>query len=404
MKLNDFLSADFRLVGANQIAVTIGSFFLLRFLAEILSSDDFGNFNLLLSVGAVFSGLIYGGLEQSISRYCSVYRNNKKFMPTVYALIIVISILLLFLYALTIKLTDFKGVPYLYIMGGFLFVLMSVNSILNTVSNSNFDRKGVLYNSLLLISIKIITILILWSCFHINLINLVYIYIFSTIVVINRQIKSNSIKKINNFSKEIAVDLLSFSLPFILSGLFISFQSIADRWFIEMLMKTSDVARYMAYYQMTYVPCAIFINAIINYLAPIYYHQTSIKEVNKSDLKKISLIIIIVGLLVSGLLYSFADFFTQLLVPKKYFGASLLIPVLILSGVIQAAATLLSIDMIANLKISKILFYKSCLSILYFLYAYPLISNFGLYGASFSVMLHSLSTYFLVFNSIKKNV
>jgi O-antigen/teichoic acid export membrane protein len=200
------------------------------------------------------------------------------------------------------------------------------------------------------------------------LINLVYIYIFSTIVVINRQIKSNSIKKINNFSKEIAVDLLSFSLPFILSGLFISFQSIADRWFIEMLMKTSDVARYMAYYQMTYVPSAIFINAIINYLAPIYYHQTSIKEVNKSDLKKISLIIIIVGLLVSGLLYSFADFFTQLLVPKKYFGASLLIPVLILSGVIQAAATLLSIDMIANLKISKILFYKSCLSILYFLY------------------------------------
>lgn len=391
-------------MAGNGIVIALAGFITTRILGEFLTKEEFGELSLLLSIGALFSGIVYGGLEQAIARYSSKYQFDKDYIRTVSVVIAFLSLAVLITYFVIVVVIDYKNLAPLYLLGGVLFIFTSINVILNTINNYNFKKGNVLYNSVILLLTKILLLTFIAYFFKLTAYDVIVLSIISAGLVITIQAKQ--LKLIDNgaFSKQIAQDLAKYSFPFMISGILISLQSIADKWIIEKLLNTSDVALYVLYFQMSYVPSGMLGSILINYIGPIYFkaHDKNQKKINK--LVQISIIMASFGLLVVALLNLVYDQIIFILIPSSYLGYKYLFYIFIICGFTQAAAQLLTIEMNASFNIKKLVYIKNILGVFYILYSYYFIYIFGIYGAAYSLLFYNITYYSINYYLVSKNV
>jgi len=360
-----------------QISAVLGSLIGLRILTGLLDPVEFGELALAMTVSALVVQLLTGPISNGITRFyapaheaddlASYFKAVKKLIANVDQLIIIV---LTFAIVGSYFLGKASLIPILII--AFIFSIISGNNlIINGIQNAARQRTVVALHQGIEPWMRFFfaagLIYFLGSSSRIALIgytigiSLVY---FSQNVFLSRFRKKQGIsnnQKTKTTSEHWRKNIIHFSWPFASWGIFTWAQLVSDRWALEFYTSTKEVGYYAVLFQLGYYPISLASGMAVQLLAPIFYQQTgdaTDKQRNRNVQKKshlLTVIVLLISIAAFIITYFLHHFVFQLFCDIKYHSISYLLPWLILSGGIFAAAQTLTLNIQSQMRTRMLL-------------------------------------------------
>lgn len=165
-------------------------------------------------------------------------------------------------------------------------------------------------------------------------------------------------------------ELVAYSWPFALWGVFFWTQQASDRWALELFGDRKQVGLYAVLLQVGYYPISIFTKMLWQLLSPIFYGRVGdakspsrVSAVNDATTKALEFVIFVTlcGVLVAfychGLIF-------RMFVAKEYFHVSYLLPWIILAGGVYSAGQILALNLMSRIKTQSMILPISITSVL----------------------------------------
>jgi len=367
-----------------QFTSVLGTFFLIRVLTQRLPPEQYGKIALCLTVSGFINQVFLGGVIAGISRFLPIAseKNEIKSYLSVSVKIIVqffiIIVLLSFLITLYLFYNNLRQYIYLFLLTVSFSLLSSVNNILTAIHNSARQRSIVALHSASDSWLKVVSIIVIYKILNdINEEIIILSYSMSVLGVIISQVYFSKKYFRNKYSKSnITSDynweenILKYSLPFCLWGIFTWMQQSSDRWSLENFASSTEVGKYSVLFQVGYAPINILVGLLMTLIGPIFFSMTGDgKDYEKNNnvkliakkLMVISLVITFLGFIICYFLHEKIFYY---LVSDEYRANSHFLPWVVTSGGIFATAQLLSLKLMSDFNSNRLLIVKIVTAIL----------------------------------------
>lgn len=353
-----------------QALVVLGSLVGVRVLTGLLTSAEYGELALGMTLATLFGQTLFAPLGQGATRFyapaeekssLNIYLTVIRHLVLSATGIVFLLVLLTFAGLLLIGRIEWVGIA----IASFIFaILAGYNSILNGIQNAARQRSVVALHSGLaswarfLVAAGLILLVGASSTVTILGYGLSMVFVlFSQYIFFRRTIPSTDSDDTTepSDSSHWQERILAYSWPFASWGIFTWTQQVSDRWALGLLDSTQEVGLYAVLFQLGYYPISILTGVFIQFVAPILFGRigdaTDVKRVIQVSRINNMLAGFTLGLtLVAFLLVLvFHQLVFEIFVAKQYAFVSYLLPWIVLSGGIFASAQVMALDLMNKL-------------------------------------------------------
>ncbi|WP_164967254.1 lipopolysaccharide biosynthesis protein [Arcobacter ellisii] len=406
------ISKEFLIVVIGQIVVLIGGFIFIKLLSIHLSVSEYGIYSLLISASTFFLLLPFSSFDQAVARDLNNHKNNlSRYYSNSICLYIIISIIQMIIILILFEIIKIDLFKEIYKLKWELLVFTFftiIRNLLLTIENFRRNRNIVTMSKLYENIFKILTVILLYKYFNIDIKNiLISINCFLGINILYILFINNSILKTN---------LIRFKNLYILNKKFIFFSTPLLIWTVfswttlnapVWLIKNFYDLEWVGYFNMLNNIATIFPTQLIGilsaYFSPIYYqkelinNEYIIKSTNK-NIKNLFILFTIGGFI----LFMFHDKIIILLTSEKYLEHSWLIVYLFIISAITNIGAFLSIEIFVYKKMKKLILPNIFTALITVFCGYYALNIFAINGLIFTMFLSSLVYTITVYVNVKK--
>lgn len=390
------------------ILVKLSGVLLLPIYLRLMTQQEFGLYNYLLSIISTFAVVLNFGLFVPLTKFYHDYKDRKFRARLVFTIVsLLLSFLLIFIciayfFGLDFKIIDivFKNqIDYSQYRDS---VILAISvSVLNLMLTSFFFTSERIsqvnkYNILRIILINIATIALLyffnsWNSVALRLKSTYVIELILLILFLSFYFSRIKI----DFDRRLAVSSLKMAFPVMISAIFGIIINFGDKFFLEKYGNFTDLSIY--YLAISFAALLPMIFASLqNAWLPIFLKEKDLTK-NLSKTKKLMGQLSLGFLVLSFFIWiGFKLLLILEVIPGKYNEVIYILPILLLSQIISALVPLYTNYLIYFEKtyIAPITGLFVCLIV--FALSIWLIPKFGIYGAAL-VALAANAVYFLIY-------
>jgi len=377
------------LVASNHMVDLLTSLLITKLISVYLTKDQYGFYALIISVFTFISIFPFTSLHTAIERKIVELNNNNTYgRYSIYFILyhlVFVALYLLFTPIIYANVSmEWKN---LYVLI-FAFIFTKLyKSLFICILNVERKRYYILIMRILDLAIQVAVVLFFSIRGTLKVEDVLLSSIIGSLccfLVFFVAEKSRYLKFYFNFDDFIKLfrNLINFSLPFIIWGIFIWLQNMANRWYIDMFLAKSDVANFSIMTSLALLPASTIIAVVGQYFAPIAYQKESQENGYIAKLnKKFILYSCLFWLIAIIITYVVKDYLIVLLLDKKYTDVSWTLPILMIGTAIYATGQI-TIYEIYHYKKPGLLLLSNILPGLFTLIAgYFLIQTFGFEGS-----------------------
>ncbi len=387
-----------------------GSIITYRILLNYFDLSSVGLVGIVNTLSFLCILFFVGPISHSVLRFFNGYLLNleqgiflntllqviKKELIVYFFITIVSSVIFYFFYG-------FDG--FIIVLFGFL---VSINSaLISTIINffeSNRKRSFslIIESTLPWFKISLIIALLLFFKKDVKLVfiaqfiaTLIYLLLFFYIMV-----KHFNIKKTNEIDQELILRIKKYSYPYKYWGLPYWLYQSSDKYLLAYFSTTQSIGYYTILYQFTYTPITIIFGAIMKYIQPKIFQNSSLVYINKYFRRYV---VFYMFILLTAVIFSqfFLNDFVSFLLGKKIELKPLHVIILILASGLYSFSDLFSIYFNILLKNNLLIPLKIISSLFGVVINFVFIYFFGLNGAIFSILIY---TFFILIWIIRKKI
>jgi O-antigen/teichoic acid export membrane protein len=375
-------------ITAGQVSSVLGALVLVRVLTEYLDPVQYGRVALVLTVAGLVAQLA-GGLINGIGRFYSIAAEkgdiggylDASWRLLGYAALAVTAVGLVFLAGLAVL--DLRG--WISAAGAaVVFSLLSTYSgALAGIQNAARQRAVVALHAGLDAWLKILLAVAVMLWLGASSMAVVFGYALSALLVTASQFaflrqliprRSGGGDHATWLSR-----IWGYSWPFSTWGIFTWAQQSSDRWALEVFATTNDVGLYAVLFQLGYTPIVMATGLAMSFVGPILYQRSgdATSPARNANVDRLAwritlfcLALTLLGFLVALLLHRWIF---GLLVAAEFRAVSHLLPWLVLAGGLFAAAQMLALKLMTDMKPAAMISAKIVTAVLGIL--------FSVYGA-----------------------
>jgi O-antigen/teichoic acid export membrane protein len=405
-------------VGFGQGISMLASILTIKFLTNVISLDTYGYYNLLLVAMILPSWILFAPLNQPLQRYYAGYKEDNRLSElawtttTSYFWVSLFS-LIAFNGAVFIGFISYAGVDAISLhIASLIFVVEAWISLGNSLSSAARDRFRVSMTMTSVAVIRPLSILISAHYLGYTLSSIMLGYLASSVALLlyaTRPLVETLKRPISSrFNVNLLKTMLRYGLPFGAWSLFAWMQQYLDRYVVESIVGAEALGSYVASMQTASLPFSIAGGLLAQLVTPVIYQMVGngddpvrLSEAT-SFIKKLSLVMAGLGVLVVTAYALFGNWFMNVLTSKAFAAPSSLIAILALSTLLTTIAQLMTLVLLANNSSGKLLIVKVLPGLASIPIMWILVSKFKLHGAAIGALLVSVVFLLLIIIVIKK--
>ncbi|MEZ7913417.1 oligosaccharide flippase family protein [Macellibacteroides fermentans] len=406
---------ELALVSGNHFVELFTTLVITKLISVYLTKEEYGFYALILSIFTLVSILPFTSLHTAIERYVIEYKRNQSFEKKFVSLISIHSVFF-FAYFLILPFisshlsNDWRNILALLI---FFIIARIYKALIVCIWNVERKRKIMLFARLVDMLIQIGIIILFISRFkltvNIALVASIFGNTFTILVFIFSYRKLFTYENLNfKIFGAVFSDILRYSLPLILWGVFLWAQNMVGRWYLEFFLNKTNVANYSIMTSLALIPGTAIIALVGQFVVPIVYTNESdnpgyISIINK----KIFLISVVFWILVIIITYFFKDILIQVFLDKKYVDISWSLPILMIGTAIYSIGQVTIYEIYYYKKPNLLIAANILPGLFSVIFGYFIIKSHGYAGAIFtnvaSYIISGLLTIFIVLRFGKTN-
>ena len=397
------------------ILVKLSGVILLPVYLRLMTQDEYGLYNYLLSIILTFSLVLNFGLYIPISKFYHDYKDDKekgKLLFTTFTLLTAgLCILLVIIYSFGLDLSIIKilfkhELDYAnYRLVILLAVVTSVFSFMLTsfLFTSEKIKQVKQYNISRIVCIHLASVVLLYLIPGINAAELrlqvtyglefILLLIFSVTLVRAMHFEFNS---------RLALIALKMGLPIMLSALFGIVINFSDKFFLEKYGTLTDLSNYYLAIAFASIIPTIFAS-VQNAWIPLFMKEKNLGEnIQKTNKLIKNLTLAFIG--ISLLIWVFLEVLLMLsVIPKKYNEVAFVLPLLLLTQIAAALSALYNNYLVYFERTHLISITGIIICIISIAASLFLIPLWGIYGAAAASMLSNI-LYLVIYNVIARRL
>lgn len=387
---------------------------LLRTLTKILPPNAYGNLALVMTFGNAITQVFLGGITAGMARYYPIAMKSRDTRCYVYSckkllfyLAILVSTVSL-ICCLILFYLDLEEIVVLSSLSLLAFLVSGLNTAFNALQNSARNR-GVYALLMFLESLfKLLAVLIFANLFKVSLGLILGLFVLSSSAVLVLQlfllprVVRASKKDTSETSAYWIRSIFLYSLPFSSWGLFSWIQQSSDKWAIKFFLSSSDVGLYSVLFQLGYSPMSLMAGLGVTFISPFLFKlagdkSSTLGKKSASNLAiRSALFCLGLTLIMFVLAENFHSHIFRYLVSSEYEKSSHFLPWLILAGGVFSAGEIVAVQLMGELKTSKLISIKITTSVIGILLNVLFAFYGGLAGIVFAINIYSLVYFFWV--------
>jgi len=392
------------------ILVKISAYLLLPVYLNLMTQEEFGVYNYLLSFVITLSGLLYFGQNIAQSKLYFDGSNEKEKGEILFSISVIWFILFLMTF-IFILLTGFdKQLANVlfnnsFDYGMFRYIILAaipitiINGMLfNFLVISKQIRKIQYLNLIKLLSINILSI---WALYYIEFehVKLRLFFTYSAELLVLLLFIKYFIDSFNfNFNKKIAVKAIKIGIPITIASIPLLSISIVDKYFINKYFGISDLSVfYLAFTISTAIPMVFY--SFNNILSPEIFKEKDLAKNLRKTFKIMLFMELMLTAIALGLWISIYALLKTNLITGNYGQALQLLPILFAGQLITNITAVLSIYMVYFEKTYYHTIFGFALFVPSLAISYFLTFNLGNTGAAFAFLINAIMNV-LVFGSV----
>ena len=381
-----------------QLAALIGTLVSIKYFTVNLTADEYGRFAFGLIVATLFSQLLYGPLNNGITRFYFPAIEKKIFIGYFNSIlelvskVSTISFLLSIFIIVALYVLNKSEWTYIVALSSLYAIVTGVNSILNGIQNSARHRSIVALHQGMECWIRLLMAVYFFSIFGSLGGSLLLAYLGASTIVLFSQLiffyKSLFSKLMFLEGREkCSGEVISYSMPFASWGVFTWIQQGSDRWIIERSLSMGEAGLYTVLLQIGFYPITFVTNVVVQFLTPIFYaragatpNDKSARHVNSLSLNLLyTTIFITVVSFVAVLIFKaqLINFF----VSENYSELAPMLPWMVLAGGIFASSQIIALNLMSQMKTREMIPYKIGAAISGVVFNFVGINYYGIAGA-----------------------
>ena len=399
----------------SQIFSLLGSFFLVRLVTNLISTEQYGKLTLYISFAGLITQLFFGPVTSGIGRYFSIassinkvrsyFEASKKLIVKLTFLLSVISIVLF----LIVNHFDSSFAFNLSLMALLYAILNAYNIGYTSISNASRNRKISALHSIAESAFKIIFVIIFVKIYKVSILVILNAYLASSLIVYVSQVyfSKHIIIRINIAirNKEVSFwenKIWKFSKPLFFVNIFVWLQQSGDRWILNFITSKSDVGIYSVLLQFGFVPIFQIISFVNALAYPIIFGLSINKnvEISNNKVNRITWRIILMNFMAILIIFIIASLLHneifKVIVSEKYRVYSFLFPFVVLSSGIVSASEILKIKLQAELNTKKLVFITGVSSVVSLFFSFLGTYFWGIKGLVYANLYYAV-LYFFIF-------
>ncbi len=387
------------------------SFLLLPLYSNLISTDEFGRYSLLMAFYTIAAVFYQGGLTSALTKFYLDSENDKqrcKIFSTVVNLILLIGVSLTILAAafstdlsnLILGSDKFSGLVLLTVFS--LCIDSFVITILQLLKTKELSRKAVSFSAISAVTNLLLNILLVYYLGW-GIVGIIAAQLLSALFVLLILIPTVSREYTFIIEAPIVKSILNFSYPLIAAGILSTAVDVIDRFIINYYFGEETTGIYSFSYKIAMV-MNVFVISMRTAWTPYsirlfragYYADDYGKVLTK--IIAVSSIIFLATSLLAGDLFNFS-FNGKYLFNPSYQGGVIIIPIVLIAYGFNALAGFYAIYPFIKGK-SSYFFYVDLLALIFNLvFNYLLIPKYGIVGAAIATLI-SYCAGFMFFFSI----
>lgn len=381
-----------------------GTLIGVRVLTEYLSPSAYGVLGLSLTIVALYTEVIIGGLVGAFTRFYSIASKAEDVLGYVRGvrnlLLVAIAVgMSLVLVLIPFLLIGIEGVSLATALVVAVFaVLFGSNAALNAVLNGARRRSLVALNSMVDAWLKIGLAVLAINWFGSTATSVLMAYAVSLTLVLTLQIYRVSQLRDSGKSSEQrqwAYEMFLFAWPASIWGVFTWAQLVVDRWSLQFFYSTAEVGLYATVLQLGYFPMSLSMGMLGTFLTPIIFAKTDDQSRRMDETQDVMwgkvFLWGVMATIVSALIgWSLKDLIFNLFTAEAFRGMSVYLPAMVLAGGLYGTASLLQVRLMSHMRmvqLAKIMVASALFGVLLTLW---LASVWGVYGVVLAKVLFSV--------------
>jgi O-antigen/teichoic acid export membrane protein len=404
---SNFLFKKFAGVLGVDILVKASAFILIPLYLRLMSQEDFGMYNYLLSIIQTFSLILNLGLYIPQSKLYHALQTRKEKGELLFT---IISTLLFFIVILSVPMIifrwDFKIIGLLFkttlsYAKYRVFVLYALPITLLSFMLTNFFytsekiRQVKSYNLFRLVLINLIVLLglciIKRDTVQVRLalgygVELILLLLFAY---------SFFKELVPNFNFKFMIGSLKMGLPIMVSALFGIIINFSDKFFLEKYGTLKDLSNYFLAFSFANIIPLIFAS-LQNVWTPIFLKEQNLESNVKKTNKLISKLLILFSVLAIGIWSLFLFLIETNIIPAKYHSVIFLLPFLLITQIVMSFSGIFSNYLVYFEKTLWVSYSGLFVSIISLCMGIWLIPVWGVFGAAISSLISNL-IYLLIY-------
>ncbi len=392
------------------------SFLLLPLYTNVLSTADYGNYALLLSVYALAAVFYQSGMQSALTKFYldeTTLEGRRKVFSSIFNSAALIGIILTFLIILFSESFSkiILGTTHLNKLVDLVFITLLFDSLcyygLQLLKTKEKARRVValsFVNAVLNFSLNIIFVYYLrLNIEGIFLAQLISAFVFLILLIPNF---SNEYKFYIN--KQTIKLVTIFSLPLVVSGLLSSAVDVSDRFILNIYIGKTEVGIYSLSYKIAML-MNVFVLAFRTAWIPHAikaYKEGNYSKVFGETFKKLlvgGFIILLVVVLISPYFFEIKLFNKNLLNPS-YKAGTIILPYILLGYLLNGVASFYSLYPFISSKSILFLISDAAAFIINILLNLIFVPRFGMLGAAIATTLAFLASAFYLYAKSKKEI
>ena len=397
------------------ILVKLSGVILLPVYLRIMTQDEYGLYNYLLSIVLTFSLVLTFGLYIPISKFYHDYadkiKKGKLLFTTFILLLGGLTMLIAIVYSAgldvrIIKILFRHELNYQnYRLAILLAVVTSVFSFMLTsfLFTSEKIKQVKRYNISRIVWIHLASIALLYFMPETNAAELRLQITYALEFVLLLIFSGYVVKEMHfQFDYKLAIASIKMGLPIMLSALFGIVINFSDKFFLEKYGTLTDLSNYYLAIAFASIIPTIFAS-VQNAWIPLFMKEKNIGENVKKTNKLIrNLTLVFIG--ISLMIWVFLEILLVMsVIPKKYNEVTFVLPILLLTQIAAALSALYNNYLVYFERTHLISITGLIICIISIVASIFMIPRWGIYGAAAATMLSNI-LYLLTYNLLSKRI
>lgn len=355
-------------VVAGQAAAVVGSLALLRLLTTIMTPDEYGRLALGLTLAGLVGQTMTGGVANGIGRFRSIAVESGGLGDFVHAarrlavraggLVLAFGVIV----AAALFLAGRSEWAWIVVWTVPFATFSGWNQMLAAYQGAARRRPIVAVFSALEQWLRLPSAWLLAAWFRPDAVTMIAALSAASLatVVVQARLVDRAGPGDPETERDWTRQVTAFARPFMLFGLFTWMQQSSDRWALETLASTRDVAAFAVLFQIGYAPLSMVSTLAMNVIGPVLYQRAgdagSAERVRQVRATIRRLCAAILGLTVVGVGVAMVlrDLIFALLVGPEFREASPLLPWMVAAAGLFAAGQVLSLGLMAEVETARL--------------------------------------------------